>query len=226
MKPYNAFNVSSLQALTHACGILKVEGYFRSATTQTWLQVHDSTSTPAEASVPVKEWPIYGTAEFFKVFIDGELSLSQGCYVCISTTEGTKTLSTDVMDLSVESKNPDRISGTTVASATGVTGYQVWSNAGGPKYLYSANITNLSGTVVYLMLFGDSTIADGAFPIKQWNILANASKNLYFGEAGFLPQQVKSGTGLVNGCEFVLSDTTGVLTTSASTMSITVEYKA
>lgn len=243
MKPINFFNVASAQISRHTGGAVKIDGYYRSATSQAWLQVHDTNTTPANAAVPLKQEPINGASPFYFEFKRAELQFFLGCFVGISTTEGTWTASADVMDVSVELSDPEiPVSVTYVGDlTTAVTGLQVWSEASGltsRKSLVALEVdgTNLTGATQFVMLFATDTVNAGQFcppenvyPITAGQVRTGESK-LNFGELGKQVFSIDSaadtspGTKRL-GCTVKISSTPLIFAAANGTATIKAEYR-
>jgi hypothetical protein len=87
--PYTSTAAENDVQVKTAGGILqRIQGY--TATSQ-FLQVHNSPSTPGEGAVPVWSQAIAATWNFNEATFEG-VDLSKGIYVCVSTTQATKTL--------------------------------------------------------------------------------------------------------------------------------------
>ena len=237
MKSLAYFDIAGQQVATHAVQILKLECRGDdSMAAGTFWQVHDSASVPTNGAVPVKSWPAYTGAPDYKDFTGAELNLVNGCYVCISTTEATKTLGTGsnkFADLQVELTEAERPSGTSSAGdlTTGVAARAVWTDASGPKQLIRVQTVSvsMSGTR-YLMLFAEDAPANGDKPIAQFKITSGAALDLKFGADGRDVKSIAPNTSTIrDGCRLELSDTTDTLTKasggSGDTIAIKAEYK-
>lgn len=200
MKPINGFNVSSLQASRHGCIVLKIDGFYISSTATVYLQVFDSNIAPAAGTVPLKQWgPLNTAAEFYKEFKRGDLVFGLGCFVGLSTTDGTYTAdSADKMDISVELGDPELPASVSYAGdlTTPVTSLQVWTEASGlsaRKSLVALEVdgTNLTTATQFIMIFaqdaapsaGQLPCSGCVFPIKVGQVLTGESK-MTFGEFG------------------------------------------
>lgn len=218
MKPLEYFGVTSQQVTTHAVHALKIEGQFMGNTADRWLQVHDSAVVPADTAVPMKQWVIPQASPFFQTFSAGELALTQGLYICISNTDGTKTLSGDTMDLGVELTDPEQPSGTSFVGGLvlAVASRQLWQDSAGPKKLFALEVDNTGGADSYIMLFATDTPANGDKPVAQYTLKANAVLTgvnaLRFGTSGRDIQSIDTAGTLHKGCTVKISTTTGVLT--------------
>lgn len=241
MKPINNFNVSNAQIAQHSVLILKVEGYFRASTSISWLQVHDTNAAPAAGAVPLKEWPVYATTEFYKEFKRGDLTCNLGCFVGLSTTEGSYTASSDTMDVSVELRFPELPAAVSYAGSltAPVTSLQVWSEATGAvarRSLVALEVdgTNLTGGTQFILLFatdtvntGDSPVNGGIFPIAAGQVRTGENK-LTFGEFGRQMFSIDySTTPPTNrlGCTIKISSTPSTYTPANGTAAIKAEYR-
>ena len=209
MQPVNYYTVTSQQVTKHPTGVIKLEATPTSGAVATqWLQIHDSAVVPAEDSVPVKSWPLYECG--YKEFKRGELRLSKGLYICISSTADVKTL-TGVTDtvalLQVELWEPDSPTGTTYAGdeTTTVTNRTLWNNASGPQALLEVIVNDTGASLVedypkllVYALTASTEILVQVVPIKK------ATRNVVnFGKDGLVPRKVgASGVGV--GCSVVL----------------------
>lgn len=236
MKPITSFNAAVAQVATHPVQLLKVEarGGDSAAATGLFLQIHDSSVTPAVAAVPKKAWPISTSGEFYKEFKNGEFNLTAGCFVGVSTTEATYTASSGndkFAMLSVELSDPEQQAQSSAGDlTTAVTGLQVWSEAAGAagaKRLLRLEVdgTNLTAaTTQYIMLFGTDTVNPGDSPMMQFTIAAGAVKTgaaaLVFGELG------REISNTNKGCTVKISSTTDTYTAASGTARIKAEYKS
>lgn len=241
MKPINYFNISSAQIARHTVSVLKIEGYFRAATTMAWLQVFDTNDPPAAGAAPLKQWPVFATSQFYLEFKRGDLTCYLGCAVALSTTEGTYTASTDTMDLSVELSDPETPANVTMAGLlpSAVNGLQVWTEAAGAaarKSLVALEVdgTNLTGGTQFIMLFatdtvnpGDAPIVGAIFPIAAGQVRTGNDK-LTFGEFGrqmFSLDDTATPPVQRLGCTVKISSTPLTYTAANGTAGIRAEYR-
>lgn len=241
MKPVNVINAASLQVATHPVSILRLRGNFRGTTADRWLMLFDSISTPADGSTPlIPAIPLPQNSPFFASFEIGALEFALGCYVCVSTTQSTKTLSVDTMDFSAELSDPEFPTGTTLVGdlTSAVTGLQVWTEAAGStarKVLTMLEVdgTNLTTATQYIQLFakdsvsaGDVPIAGGVFPIAVGQVLTLAN-GLHFGNTGRRMWSIDSASPFTNryGCTVKISSTPSTYTACTGTACIRAEYK-
>jgi hypothetical protein len=198
MIPKNLYNVSSIQACRHRNSIIKIDGYYRSATAQAWLQVFDNNVAAANGDSPLKQEPINGTSAFYFEFKRGELVVYEGCFVGISSTEGSYTALADSMDISIELSDPDLPATISYIGdlVTPVGLLQAWSEASGiasPKSLVAIEVIATT-TDQYLMVFSyDAAGVGQGIPLagRTWLIKANVNRTgvnkLNFGEFGMNP---------------------------------------
>lgn len=210
MKSLSYFAAAAQQVAKHPVTVLKLEWKGGSAVAAgRYLQVHDAYATPANGAVPLKSYPIYADGEGFKSFAAGELQLSNGLYVCISSTEATKTLAADVFSmLSVELLAAEQPSGTSFAGdlTTDDEILQVWSEAAGasaPKRLYEIIATNNGGATYYLQIHAADTPSDEAL-IASFAFEDIETKRLSFGKAGRDIRRIVS-EALKQGCTLAWS---------------------
>ena len=230
------FDVFGQLVTAHPCEVIKLEMRANDALAAgCFWQVHDFSPVngalvaPANTAVPIKSWPASAGAPDYKEFKRGELRLANGLYICMSTTEATKTLGTGsnkFASLAVERIEPDRFSGVTgVVGAAGAFTVQCWSEATGlatPQLLKRFHAVNKCAAARYLMLFSKDAPANGDKPLAIWPMAANGSSgdtlDLRFGEG----LRVKDNTGLTanlgrrQGCTFKLSTTNYTLTLDAT----------
>lgn len=243
MKPLKFFAVASQQVATHPILVLKLEATVNSGMTAgLYLQIFDSVSTPAEGTVPVKCWPAAECS--YKEFKNGDLSLSLGCYICLSTTAATKTLAIGVgntMDiLEVEISSPELpVSSTFIGDlTTPVSGLQVWTEAAGLAARQALLSVEVDGTLLttatqFVMIFATDTVNTGdapcvgcIFPIKVAQVLTRHNA-LRFGDRGkdvFSIDNASPNTQRL-GCTIKISSTPSTFTAPNGTAAIKAEYK-
>lgn len=233
MKVITDFDVAAKQFTTHGSPyqLYKLEAKLNSSAVNTvFVQIHDSQTTPAEGAVPIKSWPAVADQEIYKEFKRAELNIVNGLYVCVSTTEATKTLGTGNNKFSMVSAEITETEETvTVAGdlTTGVDYLEAWNNAAGPHNLRKVQVSfGATGGAKYALLFAKdiANINDGDIPILVIGSGDNETKSFNFGKAG---RRVFSQTAFVDkvGCSICISTTANVLTvTSATEHKIRVEY--
>lgn len=229
MKSLAYFAVAAQQVATHGVHVMKLECRINdNGAAALFWQVHDSASVPAEGAVPLKSWPVSGGAADYKEFKNGELDLANGLYVCVSTTEATKTLGTGnnaFAAVLVELYDPEAPTGTTVAGdlTTGVSSLVVFS---GIHRLITVNATNNSGAAGWLMIFTHAP-SEGDAPLAAIPFASGQNQVLTFGDDGRESQDQTPGTGVLRtGCRLRASTTGDVLTTAAAgSWTMQAEYK-
>ncbi len=228
-----SFNVANVQLSVLPIEIVKIDGYFKGATADRWLQVWDTANVPTTlegdatniGACLLKEWPIPQSAPFYFEFKQNSLQTKFGCFVGLSTTEGSWTASTDDMDISIETTSAPY--GTVAANVAGdltndVAALTVFNNgtggAGdGPGRLYRVDFYDSNGAT-YLQLFAASPVSGVTVPlwISPITVAPHAIYRYDFGGAG-LPLYVRSSAGVVsNACVLVGSSTSAVYTDTGS----------
>lgn len=233
MKPLNYYAVTGQVAAQHLVELKKLEVTLNAnVTAGLFLQVHNSAVVPAEGAVPIKVWPAAETG--YKEFKRGELTLALGCYICLSSTAGTKTLALGANDkcdiLEVEFNDPEVQADSSYAGdlTTPVTSLVVWNDAAGPKNLRVLEVdgTNLT-TVCYLQFFPADNPVNGNVPVKQLTIAAGAVRTgaaaYRFGEEG-VSLVAGNASGNHKGCTIAISTTPGLLTLTADNAKMKAEY--
>ena len=231
MNPVSYFGDTGKQVTEHPVGLVKLEATANaSANSAYFVQIHDSAVVPAEGVAPLKSWPIAEVG--YKEFKRGELRLSKGLYVCISSTAATKTLAVGVNDkfdvLSLELFDPDKPTGTSFSGDE--TNDQVsitpWVTASGPKKLIEVVVNDTEAFLAddcFLVLFPDDETATGV-PLKSFQVRAGVRNVFNFGLDGIEPRQIKSGVEYV-GCFLGLSTSAEVFDDVGTGCPIKAEYK-
>lgn len=230
------FNVSANQIASHGVRVLKIEGQYR-GNVDAFIQVHDQQVTPGDGVVPIKSWYVAAGSDavptpFFQSFLAAALQCVNGLYICVSTTDGAKTLSVSKMDLSVELAEAESpiiggVSGDLVTDVGGVL--QVWPENQGPKQLLRVQAVNVnSATQVYLLLFGKDNSGFGDRPLKSWLIPDTADGgaiDLTFGRDGLAVTEIDAGAES-QGCTLKISNAADSLDLNNATgAAIRAEYK-
>lgn len=203
----------------------QIEGLYKGAAAA-WLQVHDSCITPAAGAVPIYELPLNPATQFQETLqVDG-LSLQEGLFVGVSSTEGTFTASASTMDVNVWTDVTPIATNIIGDKTTLVGNRQAWAQTVANKRLYSVILTELNGTICYI--YGTALSAVNNFytanPGLLWILKPNQTKKLYFGANGGISPLfndihnfVGGGAGVVyTGCSIQVS-TSQVLDFSGST---------
>lgn len=223
------FGATNIVAATTARNLVSVRGYFRGGV-DAWLQFHDAAALPSNGAVPMKSFQLMAALDYFKSYDPDPLLFGTGIVICVSTTEGTLTISSALADFMVELEDTGFVPiGTSVAGdlVTGRDSLTPWTNAAGPKNLVQIDWTNGDNAVRYLMLFGRTAgVADGDKPLMQWKATAlQAQQSLTFGDDGMTINEALAGTNYV-GCQLKQSSTATVLTATSSAASyIKATYK-
>lgn len=154
MKPLTYFNVAEKQITSHRGSVVKIETKVNDAGGDTlFIQVHDTAVLPSAGAVPLKSWPTSGSLQDYKEFKTGELYLSKGLYLAISSTEATLTVGTGsdkFSALSVELYDPEVPASSTVVGdeSTNRTSRVIWATAAGPKRLFEIVINDAAAVLV------------------------------------------------------------------------------
>lgn len=206
MQPYIAAVANGvLQARVHPCGILKFEFDPVAASVDSlYIQIHDVFATPATSAVPKKVWP--APQALYKEFKEGELGLGLGCFVALSSTEGTYTPNATTGTVAqIEFTQPDTsVTTTTAASAQSLV---VWADGSTQHRLFQVRLTRLGvvDATLYLLV--------AAIGSSQTNIVAaqnissmitNTQQALSFGTGGLNVFSVKSAQNC-RGCSVYIS---------------------
>ena len=180
------FNTISKQFSKHESELLKLEfDVNASAASTVYVQIHDfpqpadlaaGRTAPAAGSVPIKSWPTPpGAIDVYKEFKRGDLSLTYGLFVCVSTTQATLTIGTGnnkFDSVAAELISADVV-GTEVNSQS-APDQEVWTGATEHRLVRCACV-NLENGIRWLMLFhknASGIAAGGDTPIMQWQLAA------------------------------------------------------
>jgi hypothetical protein len=204
---------SSGVAVASPCTLINLQGYNQGA--DAWLQIHDSATVPANGAVPLKSYQLPATLAYSWKFDPNVLVLKTGLYVCISTTENTKTLSAALGDFLIDIEEYEiQPKGTTVVGdlTTAMTSLAVWTRAAGAHRVIKAEGTNNALVTRYLLMFaleqGDLSSGNSK-PLQAFPVLTTASFVLHFGNVdGLVPNQKSPLAGVytnVFGCCFAWS---------------------
>lgn len=231
MKNVIGFDVVSLQAAAHGNGILKVEATLDAGAAAVFVQLHDSYTTPAVGSVPLKSWPVVASTQLYKEFKSGELRFADGVFICVSTTEATLTIGTgnNKFDMvATELEDPDMPSGTTMVGddTTNTQALEVWAESAGPKKLFYIRAAfGAVGATKYLMLFAHDSPTTGDVPLAVLASGDGSTVELFFGVEGMNVMSVDSDGVLHQGCSLAMSITQATLTAGSAANRIRAEYK-
>lgn len=209
---YEGLALAVAPVSTAACNISKIHG-FKVAANDRFLQLHNTKTTPAAAAVPLRVWPIYGSAPFGEGFIEDNIACSVGATFVVSTTANTYTASAETVDIFVNGDSSFDSSGTSVAGdyTTADEVLQVWADASGPKKLVRLEVSDVaatSGGVFVQVHAGDTPATDkivASFPLADGGTL-----DKFFG-AGLSPSRLVS-QAVFDGCTIAISSTQNTYT--------------
>ena len=234
------FNVTSAQVSTEPVSILRVRGNFRGSTADRWLMffnVRQALDAPNGTAPLIAATPLNQLSPFFIEESIGALQFPLGCYVAVSTTEDTLTLSTDTMDITVEMDDLIVPPVTTFVGdlTSAVTGLQVWSEASGAtrQALVTLEVdgTNLTTATQHVMIFATDTVNTGdtpilSFPIAVGGVLTGENA-LRFGNQGLFPFSIDSVSPFTKryGCTVKISSTSPTFTAPTGTAAIRAEIR-
>lgn len=223
MEPNTYFDVAGQTVAKHPVDVVKLECRAHgSLAAGCFWQVHDFAPTynvavPAEGAVPKKSWPAYAGASDYKEFKSGELNLLNGLYLCMSTTEATKTLGTSnnkFAMLQAELAEDDPLAAATGVDIAGdpTTYGTIWADASGPKRLIRIHAANGDNNPVYLLLFAHQPTGGADIPVAALPLTNNETKDFRFGVAGRVMRSMTEGGVVRDGCYVQASTTAGYLT--------------
>lgn len=186
MIPNTSLNVSSAQVSRLPIQISQIEGYFKGGT-NAWIQVFDSCIAPAAGAVPVWEMSLTATSQFQETLQIARLALYEGCYIGVSSTEGTWTASGSTMDMTVWTDMPVVSTNAVGDKTTSVTSLAVWTEATGvasAKKLYQLIVTELDGVDSFVFVYADDAPVqvNPGIVLCQHPLLANSTVKLLFGD--------------------------------------------
>lgn len=231
----NTFKAATkLAAYPSRCDVIRVQGYYKAAA-DAWLLIFDSAAEPAANAVPKKSYALPYNAPFSWAFDPGQLALTNGCYVAVSSTEEKYTTvafngATTWCDIEVDFIPVSfRASDYSVAGdlTTDVGSLQVWATAAGPKRLFQVDYVNGSGGAAILMLFAHDAPQTGDRPLVGWVVENGASLSLSFGDVGLDPREW-AGANNYKGCTLIESAQTDdgtLIDTAVNTSQIRAYYK-
>lgn len=229
---------TSLTASTLACTLFRVQGYFK-GTADAWLQIHDTNEKPATGAVPVKVYALPYNAPFEWLFDPASLNLTVGCFVGVSSTEGTYTeleysANTVYCDIEVDfgPVNSRPVGFSVAGDGTAIReDLTVWTDAvaNALKRLYAVSYTNKSGADAYLLFFAKAP-NEGDTPLLSVFVEKDGVYNYAFGDDGMGMASVEGLDGTNGtrhyGCFLAESSTAMRYTpTLANASFIRAEYK-
>lgn len=239
MNPVSVINAVELQVAKNPVSIRRLRGNFRGSTADRWLMLFNSDSTPADGTAPfIPAIPLNQNAPFFAEFEIGELVFPLGCYACVSTTQSTKTISTDTMDFSAELSDPEYPASCSFSGdlTSAVTGLQVWTEASGASARKNLMALEVDGTLLttatqFIQIFATDTVNTGdkpmaSFPIAVAAVLTGANA-LRFGTGGREVFSIDSASPFTKrlGCTVKISSTPDTYTACTGTACIRAKYK-
>ncbi len=215
MIPNIYFNVAGQQVSKLPVAIAQIEGYFKGATADAWLQVHDSCTTPAAGAVPIWQMPISQTSQFFENLQVAAMPITEGIYIGISTTDGTFTASADTMDLTVWTSKTVPAATVVGDKTTALNTLQVWAeaaNAAGTKLLYGLIITERLAASRRILVYADDATTGRI--LADIPLAASQTVKLSFGSDanGLSPRTAGAASntatvvGFRQGCTVVVAD--------------------
>jgi hypothetical protein len=232
MKSITQFDAVSKQFTTHRTDVLKLEMKMNaSASANDFWQVHDVYTTPSDTTVPLRSWPV---GETYKEFKEGELFVSQGLFVCVSTTEATLTMGTGNEKFSAvcaELLDPELPADLSVAGDY-TTNRQSLTVTTSPCKLVQLEVDGSAAlAAAYVQIFCGAN-ANGDIPKYEFPIAAGetwlGSTAKKFGTTGSLMLERNVSAGIVSlrtGCRVAISTTQGVRTLTAENYKIRAEYR-
>lgn len=180
---HEALATAATTVATAACTITKIHG-FKVAANDRFLQLHDTKTTPANAAVPLRVWPIYGTAPFGEGFTVQPIATSVGATFVVSSTANTYTASAETVDIFVDGAQSWNDAGVTTAGdyTTGTADRTIWSSTPGGKELLRLEFTSLSdaGADLYAKVYATPTPDTGDEPLAQIVLPQNTSVDRFF----------------------------------------------
>lgn len=178
---HEALATAATTMATAACTITKIHG-FKVAANDRFLQLHDTKTTPANAAVPLRVWPIYGTAPFGEGFTVQPIATSVGATFVVSSTANTYTASAETVDIFVDGSCVYDDSGTTVVGdyTSGLANAELWATTPGGHRLLRLEFTALTafGAALYAKIYATSSPAAGQLPLASLTLTNNTSRDV------------------------------------------------
>jgi len=163
---------------TNACTITKIQG-LKVAANDRFLQLHDTKATPSAAAVPVRVWPIYGTAPFGEAFVNLPVAMMYGATFVVSSTANTYTASAETVDITVDGVSTFDTTGVTTAGdyTSGLSNAELWATTAGGHQLLRLEFTALTayGATLYAKIFATSSPVAGQKPLATIVLPNNTS---------------------------------------------------
>lgn len=217
---------SAQSVFTAPCTLIKLDGNYSGGGAE-YLQIFDKATAAVANDVPIASFVLGGAGPLPSIFETmGAVPLLLGLSIGISTVNEKYTASASAFDIfgGIEEQElpVQELTSSTTANTSGV---QLWSEAAGPKTLYSLNITNGTGLAAWVMIFAHNTVVDGNTPRYVIPISnSSAIQPISFGAGGLQPRELLESL-LKQGCSVYISTTGNVLTQTAATNVITANYK-
>jgi hypothetical protein len=193
-----------------------------------YVQLHDSSSLPANGAVPLKTWVAQANFEFNENILDG-IPCVNGIVLALSSTATTLTLATgtksqlqcEYEEYETLAVKPALTTGTATGNTTGI-----WAQGTSPaQRLVSVTWTNGEAGNAYLMLFGYYNPAVGAKPLWVSPVVASGNTGRHsFGYPGRLVMQSMSGVNYTDGFLAVSSTADKLTVGVAGTSTFATEY--
>ena len=225
MYPINFYKVVGSQVVTsHAANLMKLEYTIAAGATGGYLQLHDSLDVPASGAVPLKSWTYVAEEVQYKEFKNGELHVSTGLVLVLSSTKGTYTALADTIAIaSFELFEADET--VTVVTDVDIDAQTVWASGGTGRRLRKINVTfGSSASPCWLLAFGKAP-TNGDVPALVIGSGESESVEFDFGKSGLAIFQTTNVNTFNNGCYLAVSSTANILTaTAGSDNSIRSEY--
>lgn len=219
--------------------VQSIKGYCNgTANTQYFLQFFRQSTVPTDTSVPLLSLQVLGVDGF--IFNDkptgwdsqqlrssvGLTTNNNGLIVCLSTTEATLTLATGgvTMDIAVEVDTGELpiLGQTSVGDTTTAVASLLVAADPSQNKIMSFNVTNNTGGVAYLMLFG-LVPSTGMTPVQQWKFTSGQNLKMPFG-SGFFILDGDSNYAIHTGIYLYGSSTTQIFTASAANWTMQANY--
>lgn len=166
-------------------GVLsRIQGYY-TGTADGFLLLFDRSTTPIESDVPTLAYALSYNAPFSWGFDPGRLTLANGLYVAVSSTEATYTPVT--ASASVFCSFEGEYGPATFRPATETETVTTGTNAdlSGPARIYKVTFTNNDASARCLMVFDNPSPTDGDIPLWQSpSIAAGGTATFDFGTSG------------------------------------------
>lgn len=213
------------QFRVHPCQVMKLEVSSNGADLgTTYIQIHDSPITPATGAIPVKMWPAAECA--YKEFKNGELNLTKGCFVGLSSVPNSFTLAaTTIGTVQAEFTEPDVPLSVTTASALAATSLDVWTD-GNPHILQQIRINagTIADTNTYAQVWVNDGGSNSAQLVGSLPLVASQLNIFSFGlPSHFIPQQFVAGVSCLN-CTIKISKSSWGTSAPSDTYDLYADY--